>query len=52
MAALFAALAVVAFGAVRLPPGVSIVVSEGTPAPVRLAIEDLRRDLEKRAAQS
>src|SRR5688572_15887626 len=46
-ATVFASLAAVACGAVRLSPGVLIVVSEGTPSPVRLAIEDLRRDLEK-----
>lgn len=47
MATVFASLAAGACGAVRLTPGVPIVVSEGTPAPVRLAVEDLRRDLEK-----
>ncbi len=33
--------------AVRLAPGVPVLVPAGTPASVRLAVEDLRRDLQK-----
>jgi|GEM_PF-6032021 len=33
--------------AVHLGPGVPVLVPAGTPAPVRLAVEDLRRDLQR-----
>ncbi len=46
LAILLVPLAAVADG-VRLTPGVPVVVPDGTPAPVRLAVEDLRRDLLK-----
>src|SRR5579871_3425077 len=42
----FVPLAVFAAG-VRLTPGVPVLVPAGTPTPVRMAVEDLRRDLLK-----
>ena len=36
-----------ATAAVRLTPGVPLLVAPGTPSPVRMAVADLQRDLEK-----
>ncbi len=43
----FVALCKAATGDVHLSPGVPLLVQPGTPSPVRMAVADLQRDLEK-----